>query len=134
MCEATGFRFEAFNADGKPAVIMGDEVKPADRPKLSSQLPLARQTRLLSNGIQAAESAGNDRAEFGVTEPRVYRLDAWLTVDGEPRPWIFANPIHVLRTSHPLTLRLVFCLSPLRAQSKVHPWPELNSSSVYRSY
>jgi len=95
MCEATGFRFEAVSADGKPAGIMGDEVKYADGLKLSAQLPLACQTRLLRNGVQVAETAGRDRVEFPVKEPGVYRLEAWLTVDGEPRPWIFANPIYV---------------------------------------
>ncbi len=95
MCEATGFRFEVLNADGKPAGIMGDELKYAAGLKLRAQFPLACQTRLLRNGVQVAETAGQDRAEFPVTEPGVYRLEAWLTVDGESRPWIFANPIYV---------------------------------------
>jgi len=95
MCEATGFRFEALNAAGKPAGIMGDEVKYAEGLKLTAQFPLPCQTRLLRNGLPVAETAGKDRAEFPAKEPGVYRLEAWLTVDGEPRPWIFANPIYV---------------------------------------
>lgn len=95
MCEATGFRFEALNADGKSVGIMGDELKYADGLKLSAQFPLACQTRLLRNGVQVAETAGQARAEFPVKEPGVYRLEAWLTADGELRPWIFANPIYV---------------------------------------
>ena len=94
MCEATGFRFEALTADGKPAGIMGDEVKQADGMKLQAQFPIACQTRLLRNGVQVAETSGKDRFEFSVKEPGVYRLEAWLTLDGEPRPWIFANPIY----------------------------------------
>jgi len=42
-----------------------------------------------------AETLGQDRAEFEVKEPGVHRLEAWLTVDGELRPWIFANPIYL---------------------------------------
>jgi hypothetical protein len=95
MCEATGFRFEALNDGGKPAGIMGDEMKYASGLKLSAQFPLACQTRLLRNGVLVAETSGKDRMEFPVKEPGVYRLEAWLTVDGEPRPWIFANPIYV---------------------------------------
>ncbi len=95
MCEATGFRFEAIGTESKSIGIMGDEVKYADGLKLAAQFPIACQTRLLRNGVQVAEATGKDRAEFPVKEPGVYRLEAWLTVDGEPRAWIFANPIYV---------------------------------------
>lgn len=95
MCEATGFRFEALAADGKAVGIMGDEVKHSVGMKLHAQFPIPCQTRLLRNGVQIAETSGKDRVEFSVKEPGVYRLEAWLTLDGEPRPWIFANPIYV---------------------------------------
>ena len=95
MCEATGYRFEVLNPNGKPAGIMGDELKYTDGLKLHAQFPVACQTRLLRNGVLAAETSGKDRAEFPVKEPGVYRLEAWLTVDDEPRPWIFANPIYI---------------------------------------
>lgn len=95
MCEATGFRFEALNADGNSIGIMGDELKYTGGLKLHAQFPVACQTRLLRNGVQVAESTGKNHTEFVVTEPGVYRIEAWLTVDGEPRPWIFANPIYV---------------------------------------
>lgn len=95
MCDATGFRFEALNADGELAGIMGDEVKLADGLKLSGQFPIACQTRLLRDGALIAETAGKERAEFAVKAAGVYRLEAWLTVDGEARPWIFGNPIYV---------------------------------------
>lgn len=95
MCEATGFRVEAVEANGKSLGIMGDEVKLADGMKLRAQFPIACQTRLLRNGELRAETSGEARVEFAVKEPGVYRLEAWLTVDGEARPWIFANPIYV---------------------------------------
>ena len=95
MCEATGFRFQALNADDKLIGIIGDEVKYSDGLKLTAQFPVACQTRLLRHGVQVAETAGQDRVEFSVKEPGVYRLEAWLTLDGEPRPWVFANPIYV---------------------------------------
>ncbi|MSU59345.1 MAG: histidinol phosphatase [Pedosphaera sp.] len=95
MCEATGFRLEAIATDGKSAGIFGDELKYSEGLKLRAQFPLACQARLLRNGVLMAESSGKDRAEFPVTESGVYRLEAWLTLDGESRPWIFANPIYV---------------------------------------
>jgi len=95
MCEATGFRFAVTGDAGKPAAIMGDELKFSDGLKFTAQFPVACQTRLLRNGVQIAETSGHDRAEFPVKEPGVYRLEAWLTLDGESRPWIFPNPIYV---------------------------------------
>lgn len=95
MCEATGFRFEALDGAGTSVGIMGDEVKHAAGLKLSAQMPLVCQTRLLRGGVVVAETAGQDRTEFVVKEPGVYRLEAWLRVDGEPRLWILANPIYV---------------------------------------
>jgi hypothetical protein len=51
--------------------------------------------RLLHHGDEVATSA--DRAEFAFTvkEPGAYRLEAWLKLDDESRPWIFSNPIYV---------------------------------------
>lgn len=95
MCEATGFRYAALDAGGKSVGIMGDEVKNADGLKLVAQFPIACQTRLLRHGVQMAETAGKANVEFPVTEPGAYRLEAWLTLDGEPRPWIFTNPIYI---------------------------------------
>ena len=50
---------------------------------------------LLHRGEEVARS--EVRAEFGyaVREPGAYRLEAWLRLDGEWRPWIFANPVYV---------------------------------------
>jgi len=33
--------------------------------------------------------------EYTVENPGVYRLEGWLKIDGEDRPWIYANPIYV---------------------------------------
>jgi hypothetical protein len=94
MCDATGFRFEAMTND-KRVAGMGDEVKLADGLKLTSRLPLAAHVRLLRHGQVAAKFEDKSEIEFSVKEPGVYRLEAWLKLDGEWRPWIFANPIYV---------------------------------------
>jgi hypothetical protein len=51
--------------------------------------------RLLRHGEEVATSEGKSEFEFTVTEPGAYRLEAWLKLDGEYRPWIFSNPIYV---------------------------------------
>jgi hypothetical protein len=96
MCEATGFRFEvAGAADDKPLAIMGDEVKFTAGLKLIAQFPVACLSRLLRNGVQVVETKAADHAAFPLKEPGVYRIEAWLTLDSETRPWIFSNPIYI---------------------------------------
>jgi hypothetical protein len=95
MCDATGFRFVASDARGKQAAIMGDEVTLTDGLKLTAKLPLPAYVRLLRNGKEVATSEGKAEFEFGVKETGAYRFEAWLKLDGEFRPWIFANPIYV---------------------------------------
>ena len=41
-----------------------------------------------------AERSG-DRLEHEVTAPGVYRIEGWLEVGGEERPWLYSNPIYV---------------------------------------
>jgi hypothetical protein len=95
MCDATGFRFEATDAQGKPSAGMGDEVKSSDGLRLTARLPLPAYVRLLRQGEEVAKSEGRADFEYAVKEPGAYRLEAWLKLDGEWRPWVFANPIYV---------------------------------------
>jgi hypothetical protein len=95
MCDATGFRFEAIDAGGKRAALMGDAVKLTDGLKLTAKLPLPAYVRLLRHGVEVAKSEDKAEFEFALAQPGVYRLEAWLRLDGELRPWIFANPIYV---------------------------------------
>jgi hypothetical protein len=95
MCDATGFRFVARDARGRQVAIMGDEVKLADGLKLTAKLPLPAYVRLLRRGEQVAKWDGTSEFAFAVAEAGAYRLEAWLDLDGELRPWIFANPIYV---------------------------------------
>jgi hypothetical protein len=94
MCDATGFDFVALAGDGKRAAGMGDEVKWGDGLKLSAKLPVAAYVRLLRHGVEIAKSDGEMDFVFFLKEPGVYRLEAWLKLDDELRPWIFSNPIY----------------------------------------
>jgi hypothetical protein len=53
-------------------------------------LPLPAYLRLLRYGQEVATWDGKADGEFVVTE-----AEAWLELDGELRPWVFANPIYV---------------------------------------
>ena len=52
--------------------------------------------RLLRDGDEIARETGT-RLTRVVREPGAYRLEAWLTVAGQPRPWIYSNPIYLRR-------------------------------------
>jgi hypothetical protein len=95
MGDATGFHFTAAGPRGEQAAIMGDEVKLADGLKLMARLPLPARVRLLRHGKEVAISEGKAEFAFAVKEAGAYRLEAWLELDGELRPWIFSNPIYV---------------------------------------
>jgi hypothetical protein len=74
---------------------MGDEVRLVDGLKLTAKLPLPAYVRLLRHGKEVARSKARADFEFPVKEAGAYRLEAWLELDGEFRPWLFANPIYV---------------------------------------
>ncbi len=102
MCDPTGFRFQALakdapkpNASSKsPAAIMGDEILFTKGMRLAAQFPLPAKIRLLKNGkvIHEETQSVMDKAIEG---PGVYRVEGWLTLDGEERVWVYANPIYV---------------------------------------
>jgi hypothetical protein len=95
MGDATGFRFEAVDAQAKQLATMGEEVKLSDGLKLTAKLPLPASVRLLRHGKEVAKCEGKADFEFAVKEAGAYRLEAWLKLDGEWRPWVFSNPVYV---------------------------------------
>jgi hypothetical protein len=95
MGDGSGFRFGANDAGGKQVAIMGDEVKLTVGLKLTARLPLPAYVRLLRHGKEVAKTEGKSEFEHALKESGVYRLEAWLELDGEQRPWIFSNPIYV---------------------------------------
>ena len=95
MCDATGFSFAAVqkNAPNQSAhVLMGDEVKFAEGMKLVARFPLTCKTRLLKDGKVISEK-NQPVLDQSVDGAGVYRVEGWLTVDGENRVWIYSNPI-----------------------------------------
>jgi len=91
MCDATGF---SFLMSAPLRSIMGDEVKLAPGQKLLARFPVACHIRLLRNGKVIADRE-SDQLEHTIPSPGVYRVEGWLKLDGEDRPWVYSNPIYV---------------------------------------
>jgi acetyl esterase/lipase len=92
LCDPAGFAFYAENNLG--LFDMGDEIPMLNNTKLTARLPIAAHIKLIKGNAIVAE-ANDSKISFTVKEPGPYRLEAWLTIDGEERPWIYANPIFV---------------------------------------
>jgi hypothetical protein len=105
MCDAAGFSFVALSAaspspggeqqsEARPQAVLGDEVPLNSGLKLRARFPVSCHIRLLRNGKLLAESDA-DEMEQTVESPGVYRVEGWLRLDGEDRPWIYSNPIYL---------------------------------------
>lgn len=92
MADPSGFVFQAVSAEG--CWPMGSEL--AFRPglRLQAEAPLAGSIRLCKDGKVLTEVQERTFA-WEVRAPGVYRLEVWLQVADERRPWILANPIFV---------------------------------------
>jgi hypothetical protein len=105
MTDATGFQFMAMKRTKRDearsdvsidiAGIMGDEVKFEPGIGLFAIFPLECKIRLIRNGALAHEASDADTLQFPVQEPGTYRVEGWLTIDGEERPWVYSNPIYI---------------------------------------
>ena len=91
MCDATGF---SYRLSGPTPAIMGDEAKLATEQKLLARFPVVCRIRLLRNG-QVIADLERDQLEYTIESHGVYRVEGWLKLDGEERPWIYSNPIYV---------------------------------------
>ena len=93
LCDSTGFAFVATKG-GQRDAIMGDEVKLGGGLMLSAATPVKCTMKLIRNG-EVIQATSTNRLDFAPKTTGVYRIEAWLEVDGEQRPWIYSNPIYV---------------------------------------
>jgi len=96
LADPTGFTFVAIHNLG--VFAMGDSA-PASRLigggntlVVGSAVPA--HLKLIHEGKVVAETNAT-RLDFEAEKPGAYRVEAWLTVDGEERPWILSNPIYL---------------------------------------
>ena len=95
LCDPTGFGFYAVNNLG--AFAMGETAPNGlftGKTRLMAQAPVPARFKLIHRGKVVADKV-TSRFEFEPTETGPYRLEAWLEVAGEWRPWIYANPVYV---------------------------------------
>jgi len=96
LCDPTGFTLIAENSLG--VFDIGDTVPLMNGVQLRARLPVPAKVKLLRNGSVLAET-NDSKIEFTAKEEGAYRLEAWLTVDGEELPWIFSNPLYLRKSS-----------------------------------
>lgn len=88
MGDPTGFRFAAGE------LRMGDEARWKAPVELTARFPVKCRIRLLRGGEEVA-TAQAEELTFSAGQPGVYRVEAWLEIGGEERPWIYSNPIYL---------------------------------------
>ncbi|MBX3278297.1 MAG: histidinol phosphatase [Acidobacteria bacterium] len=95
LADPTGFAFLATRSrSDDPVAVMGGETAHADGLTLRVAAPVAGHIRLLHNGKVITERSA-ESLDWTVKEPGVYRVEIWLEVDQERRPWIYSNSIRV---------------------------------------
>lgn len=92
MADPTGFVFRADR--GNATFPMGSEVPGAAGLKLRAMAPLPGTIKLLRDGKEVSRTE-SDTLDTTIDEPGNYRVEVWLTLAGESRPWILSNPIYV---------------------------------------
>jgi hypothetical protein len=94
--DPTGTFFQAVDSDrpGLRLASMGDEVALSPHLALEFGTTLEASYRILENGKVTHYGLGR-RGHFPVSRPGVYRLELWVNVAGEDRPWVYTNPIYV---------------------------------------
>jgi hypothetical protein len=92
LADPTGLVYEANLGD--KSWPMGSELAFKNGLQLRGEAPHAGRFRLVRNGEEVSSSHGT-LFTYSVQEPGVYRLELWLNLTGEDRPWILTNPIYV---------------------------------------
>jgi len=88
-----GFRFRAKGLEH--SAIMGDEIPVNGGVTLQAHLPSEAEIRLIKDGKMVRKWSRQQACTYSVTEPGVYRIEAWRNYLGRKRGWIFSNPIYV---------------------------------------
>jgi hypothetical protein len=92
LADPTGFVYRA-DAGDKTWPI-GSEVTTQEGLHLRAEAPLEARFKLVRDGEVVLDQRGPS-LDFAVDKPGVYRVEAWLTLAGEDRPWVLTNPIYV---------------------------------------
>jgi hypothetical protein len=88
-----GFRFTAHTDEG--VFHMGDEVFLRSGVTLQIHLPHSTECQLIKDGTPIRINHRRTSFAHTVTEPGVYRIEAYIHYKGKKRAWIFSNPIYL---------------------------------------
>lgn len=88
-----GFIFKAKGLE--KSAIMGDEIPIKGGVTLQAHLPKPAEIRLIKDGKIIGIWKNSHACAYSVTEPGVYRVEAWKNYLGLKRGWVFSNPIYV---------------------------------------
>jgi len=92
IADPTGFVYRAESGAVKSPI--GSELPFAEGLRLRAEAPLNGKFRLVRDGVVVLEQQ-ETVLEYIVDKPGVYRIEVWLNLAGEDRPWILTNPIYV---------------------------------------
>jgi hypothetical protein len=92
MADPSGFSYSA--RAGRKRVQMGEGVPVGKKPLLTAHTNMPCDLRLLRNGETVHRVTGSE-VSFQAEAPGVYRVEAWVDLGSEERPWIYSNPIYV---------------------------------------
>jgi acetyl esterase/lipase len=101
LCDPTGFVFGAVNNLG--VFPMGDPAPLQDKTRLVAVCPVPAWLKLFHRGQLVTQTNGTNLT-FVATAAGPWRVEAWLPVGDEERPWIYSNPVY-LQPSSLLTMR-----------------------------
>jgi len=76
---------------------MGDDIALNRGITLQITLPLRAECILIKDGHPVKTWQNRETCAYSVTEPGVYRVEAYLPYKGSRRGWIFSNPIYISR-------------------------------------
>lgn len=88
-----GFNFTA-HVDDKD-VVMGDTVVKPRTATVQIRLPQATECHLIKDGEIIKTSHKRETMIYKISDPGVYRVEAYIQFKGKRRGWIFSNPIYV---------------------------------------
>lgn len=92
LADPTGFVYLA-ECNGKRWQV-GSEIPFQSDMNLRAEAPFEARYKVLRDGVEVANQMGRELT-YLVAQPGVYRVEAWLNLAGEDRPWILTNPIYV---------------------------------------
>jgi hypothetical protein len=98
IADPTGFVYRAERgANNWP---IGSEVPVGNGLRLRAEPPLDGKLKLIRDGKPVLNQGGS-ALNYAVDRPGVYRVEVWLNMAGEDRPWILTNPIYVRAKKKP---------------------------------